>query len=234
MTHRRLLAATLLISQTALLLAAAGRASAQTSRPAEVRAERDFSAQMAKVESDYRAKKLEVLKRYATQLAFVKSLEVRSGDPAEAQRLFDSLSYVNSKIAELEPPRLAGQPAFAFSFVMSEAMHKNVIDVSLTDVSITDKSPDNPAQNAVWQAKLTADQQERLTKALRAIPLAQLRDSYVNSNVNDGYSATFVIQMGDSPTRTITVTNARQRDLEKLLDEINDLIPPKFIVARLH
>jgi hypothetical protein len=207
---------------------------APTSRPAEVKAERDFNSQMAKVEADYRAKKLEILKRYVSQLAFVKGLEVRSGDPDEAQRLFDSVSYINAKIAELEPPRPAGEAAFAFSFVMAEAMHKNVISVSLTDISITDKSIDNPVQNAVWQAKLTADQQERLTKFLRSFPLAQLRDSYVNSNVNDGYSVTFVIQLGDSPTRTITVSNARQRDLERLVEEINDLIPPKFIVTRLH
>jgi hypothetical protein len=224
----------ILISQMAVLSAAAQPAPGPASRPAEVRAERDFSAQMAKLDAEYRSKKLEVLKRYVAQLAFVKSLEVRSGDPAEAQRLFDSINYVNAKIAELDPPRPAGEAAFAFSLVMSEAMHQNVVNVSLTDIAILDKSIDNPVQNVVWQAKLAADQQERLTKFLRTFPLAQLRDSYANSNVNDGYFVTFIIQLGDTPTRTITVSNARQRDLERLVEEINDLIPPKFIMTKLH
>jgi hypothetical protein len=85
----------------------------------------------------------------------------------------------------------------------------------------------------VWQAKLTAEEQDRLTKFLRAFPLDRLADSYVDPNVSDGFQVFFTIQLGDAPARRITVANRLQRDLEGLIDAVNELLPPKHLLSKM-
>jgi hypothetical protein len=100
-------------------------------------------------------------------------------------------------------------------------------------VSVTAENDYGRPPKVVWEAKLTADQQDRLAKFLRTFPLDQLRDAYVDPNVFDGYQVFFTIQLGDAPARKLTVANRRQRDLERLIDEVNDLLPPKYLLSKM-
>jgi hypothetical protein len=51
--------------------------------------------------------------------------------------------------------------------------------------------------------------------------------------VFDGVQVFFKIQVGDGAEREITVRNKKQPDLQRLLDAINDVLPPKFQLSKL-
>jgi hypothetical protein len=104
MSHVFTLVAVVLIALGSPRIALAEPTTAPTSRPAEVRAEHELAQQMEKLESDYRAKKADVLKRYVALLTAEKGVALRKGDREEAQRLFDSISSANAQIAQLVPP----------------------------------------------------------------------------------------------------------------------------------
>jgi hypothetical protein len=145
---------------------------------------------------------------------------------------------VNTKVAELVPPAPpAAKPLVSFSLSLSDfdgaAGFTNAVNVTATDVSVSAENDFGKPPKFVWEAKLTPEQQDRLTKFLQGFPLDRLGDSYVDRNVNDGYQMFFTIQLGDAPARKITVANRRQRDLERLIDEVNELLPPKYLLSKM-
>jgi hypothetical protein len=209
-----------------------------TSRPAEVRAERELAEQVTKLDAEYRTKKADILRRYVSQLSAEKAVATRAGNRAEAQRLYEKMTDANARIAELVPPPApAAQRAGEFSLRISDfhgaAGFTNVVNVTLTEVSVTAENDFGRPPKVIWEARLTAQQQDRLAKFLRTFPIDQIRDSYVDPHVFDGYQVFFTIRLGNVPTRKITVANQRQRDLEGLIDEVNELLPPKYWVSKM-
>jgi len=55
----------------------------------------------------------------------------------------------------------------------------------------------------------------------------------VDPTAFDGLQQTFTIALADRSSRKIVVANQRQHDLERLVDEINDIVPPKYMASRM-
>ncbi len=236
MTATRLLTA---VSILALMTGAFARdAAAPATRPVEERADRAFSDQLSRLDADYRANKAEVLRRYAAQLVVAKNEALRTGDRRDAQRIYEKIAEVNGKIAELAPPTPpATRPALPFSVAISDfngaAGLTNAVKVTETDISVTAENDFGQPPKVLWEAKLTAEQQDRLAKFLRSFPLDRLADSYMNPMVFDGFQVFFTIKIGDGAFRKVTLANRRQLDLERLIDEVNGLLPPKYLLSKM-
>jgi hypothetical protein len=241
MHHRTLVAASLVIAIAVLCpCASAGTkpTTAPTSQPAEEKAYRELNEQMAELDADYRARKADLLRRYAQQLAGAQKAAMRDRDTDDAQRIFELITATNAMVLDLSPqPANAKVVAAPFKVTIRDfngaAGYTEVVKLSATEISVTSESDWGQPPKVIWHAALTADQQAQLAKFIRQFPLDKLKDAYVDRTVFDGFQVTFMIQIGDGPERKITVANQRQKDLERLMDAANDLLPPKLHMSRM-
>jgi hypothetical protein len=95
-----------------------------------------------------------------------KSEAIRAGDRREAQRIFDKISDVNAKIAEVLPlvAAPAVKPALVFSIKISDfkgaAGVSNVVNLSGTDVSVTAET--TTVARRRWSGKPSSRRRSRI------------------------------------------------------------------------
>lgn len=238
MRRRHIVAVGMLVMLWPAASMAARPTTAPAERSGEARANRDLAEQTAKLDAEYRSKKAELLRRYVNQLTEEKRAAIRARKKADAQRLFEAIADANAKIDQyVPPPDLDAKPAASFFLKINDydgaGGFGRVVNVSPTDISVTLENDYGRPSKVVWEAKLTPPQCDRLAKFLKNFPLDQLQDHYINPDVFDGYQVFFTIQRGTDPPRKISVCNRRQPSLERLIDEVNEVLPPKFLLSRM-
>jgi hypothetical protein len=208
----------------------------------EERARKERDEALARVEADHRRAKADVLTRYAQDMTEAIIDAMRGSDRDKAQRLFDEVQSVREEIARLLADQQAGAPAAArapldFAITISDydgaAGFNKVLELTPSKAVINLDNDYGRPSRELWRTDLADDQRERLSKFLAEFPLQRLREKYVDPSVFDGYQVTFKISIGKLGPRTVFVGNQRQRDLERLMSEINRILPPKYWLSRM-
>jgi len=83
----------------------------------------------------------------------------------------------------------------------------------------------------VFRSKLERVQVDPFYAVLQALPLESLAPEYADESVDDGFSMTFELQVGQKSSKTVKLRNEWQADLAMLCREVNRLIPAKFAIA---
>ncbi|ATB37539.1 hypothetical protein CYFUS_002961 [Cystobacter fuscus] len=84
----------------------------------------------------------------------------------------------------------------------------------------------------VLSKSLTKAEVREWASYLERLPMGQLKESYVNSSVDDGLQQTFTFKSGGRE-KTVDVRNIRVEELEKLCRKLNLLIPDKHMRLRV-
>jgi hypothetical protein len=225
----------------ATMTASAAPKEADAGAPEE-RARKERDEALARIDADHRRAKADVLRRYAEDLTDAELDAARGFDLERAQRLFEEVQSVREEVARLLRDQKAGaqgdaraQPDFAITISDFDgaAGFTKVLELGPSKAVLNLQNDYGRPQKELWRTDLAIDQRERLSKFLAEFPLQRLREKYVDPSVFDGYQVTFKIRVGKLGPRTIFVGNQRQRDLDRLVLEINRIVPPKFWISRI-
>jgi hypothetical protein len=207
----------------------------------EERARKERDERLARVEADHRRARADVLRRYAEDLTDAELDAMRTSDREGAQRLFEEVQSVRDEIGRLLADQAeasgAARAQLDFAITISDfdgaAGFTKVVELTPSKAALNLENDYGRPSKELWRTDLADDQRERLPKFLIEFPLQKLREKYVDPSVFDGYQVTFKIWVGKLGPRTIFVGNQRQRDLERLVSEINRILPPKFWLSRM-
>lgn len=86
----------------------------------------------------------------------------------------------------------------------------------------------NPV-SMLYGKPLTESEADKMESFMKEFPLAELNDSYINESVEGEHHYEFVLQYGNLK-RTITDSYYFQKDLTRLVKEVNKLLPGEYSI----
>lgn len=207
-----------------------------TTRPISEFADNERQAELDKLDADYRARKRVILEQYIDRLGADKKAAVCARDTDTAEEIFKKIIDTTEQIEKLRDQPVKLLPQNEFKLVVEDfngaGGFMELVTIDSRNLKVVMENDFGRPPEELLSKPLGATQSNELYQFLQEFPLKTLEDRYVDKREFDGLQLTFEIEVGQSPKRRIVLSNRRQPDLERLLDKLNDILPPRLALSR--